>query len=325
MARDHSPHGAGELCGVGRTTYVRALQDGGVPAADADRAPCVVDLGLLRPDPRDASRLLPVAPSVALPRLLHALDADVTDERARQRRLAEVFAPLMTLGEGQFTGARAPGATVLKGLSRINAAIDHAAAGASREALAIQPGGRRVQETLEQALPRADGLLSRGGRMRSLYPHTGLHACPVYAYFQRLDGDVEARTLTELPGRLLVFDRSVAFIPAGESRDVALRIHQPAVISYLVTTFKLLWQLATPMWPDAAPEPPRQGITPRQLAIAELLTEGLTDTEIAARLGMNVRTARVHIAKLSAVLHSQSRAQLGYLIGQSGILGEGRA
>jgi DNA-binding NarL/FixJ family response regulator len=41
---------------------------------------------------------------------------------------------------------------------------------------------------------------------------------------------------------------------------------------------------------------------------------------IADRLGMNVRTARVHIAKLAVTLGSESRAQLGYLIGRSGIL-----
>lgn len=35
---------------------------------------------------------------------------------------------------------------------------------------------------------------------------------------------------------------------------------------------------------------------------------------------MNVRTARVHIAELAATLGSDSRAQLGYLIGRSGIL-----
>ncbi|MYZ15103.1 helix-turn-helix transcriptional regulator, partial [Streptomyces sp. SID337] len=32
------------------------------------------------------------------------------------------------------------------------------------------------------------------------------------------------------------------------------------------------------------------------------------------------RTARVHIAKLAAALGSNSRAQLGYLIGRSGVL-----
>ncbi|MDX3371793.1 helix-turn-helix transcriptional regulator, partial [Streptomyces sp. ME02-6987-2C] len=66
--------------------------------------------------------------------------------------------------------------------------------------------------------------------------------------------------------------------------------------------------------------PTLNGITPRQRAIAALLVEGHTDTDIADRLGMNVRTARVHIAKLAATLGSESRAQLGYLIGQSGIL-----
>jgi hypothetical protein len=35
---------------------------------------------------------------------------------------------------------------------------------------------------------------------------------------------------------------------------------------------------------------------------------------------LNVRTARAHIAKLATTLGSESRAQLGYLIGQSGIL-----
>ena len=48
--------------------------------------------------------------------------------------------------------------------------------------------------------------------------------------------------------------------------------------------------------------------------------EGHTDTVIADRLGLNVRTARIHIAKLAATLGSESRAQLGYLIGRSGIL-----
>lgn len=35
---------------------------------------------------------------------------------------------------------------------------------------------------------------------------------------------------------------------------------------------------------------------------------------------MNIRTVRVHIAKLASTLGSDSRAQLGYLIGQSGML-----
>ena len=54
--------------------------------------------------------------------------------------------------------------------------------------------------------------------------------------------------------------------------------------------------------------------------IAKLLVEGHVDEAIARRLGMNVRTCRAHIAKLATALGSGSRAQLGYLIAQSGIL-----
>nr|WP_286168988.1 helix-turn-helix transcriptional regulator [Actinospica acidiphila] len=74
------------------------------------------------------------------------------------------------------------------------------------------------------------------------------------------------------------------------------------------------------MHPQAVQPPSLGGVTARQRAIARLLVEGHTDAVIADRLGMNIRTARVHIAKLAATLGSQSRAQLGYLIGQSGIL-----
>lgn len=77
------------------------------------------------------------------------------------------------------------------------------------------------------------------------------------------------------------------------------------------------------MYPQAVEPPALNGITPRQRAIAALLVEGHTDAVTAERLGMNIRTARVHIAKLAATLGSESRAQLGYLIGQSGILDQG--
>ncbi|GAA2299993.1 hypothetical protein GCM10010234_48430 [Streptomyces hawaiiensis] len=132
------------------------------------------------------------------------------------------------------------------------------------------------------------------------------------------------RSLDEVPDRLIAIDRAVAFIPADKDGRLALEIRHPALVDHLVTTFDRLWRLATPMHPTAAPQPSHNGITPRQHAIAALLVEGHTDAVIADRLGMNIRTARVHIAKLAATLGSQSRAQLGYLIGQSGILDRGR-
>lgn len=90
-------------------------------------------------------------------------------------------------------------------------------------------------------------------------------------------------------------------------------------MDYFATAFDRLWRLAGPMHPRAAPQPSRDGVTHRRRAIAALLVEGHTDAVIADRLGTNVRTARVHIAELAAALGSESRAQLGYVIGRAGI------
>ncbi|MFE0174674.1 LuxR C-terminal-related transcriptional regulator [Streptomyces sp. NPDC059002] len=321
MTREHGPHSAEELCETGSAVYARALGEGRIAAEDAEEAPCLVDLGLLHPDLDDLRWLRPTAPTVALPRLLRTIEDRVADQRGREEKLKAAFEPLMAL-DAQLSSAaeEAPAITVLDGLERINSAIDRAMGEAREEFLAVQPGGTRPPETLAEALPRDQALLSRGCRMRTLYQHTTRHSLPVLGYFEQLAGDAEARTLDEVTDRLFVFDRTVAFIPASKDRSLALELRHPALVEYFATTFWRLWRLATPMWPQAAPQLSENGITPRQRAIAGLLIEGLTDAEIATRLGMNVRTARVHIAKLGATLGSGSRAQLGYLIGQSGML-----
>ncbi|MES5819475.1 helix-turn-helix transcriptional regulator [Streptomyces sp. RG80] len=317
----HPHHGAEDLCAAGVELYERALREGVVSSAAAEAVPCLVDLGLLRPDVADPSRLRPIAPASALHRLLRGVEDRIADARRREEWLAETFEPLMTLGSGGTAVADTPLINVLSGFDRINLAIEQAMANASGELLAIQP--RRGQDTAERlafSLRRDQALLDRGGRIRTLYQHTVRHSPAVIARYEQLRGDAEARTLDEVTDKLIVVDDAVAFIPASKDRTLALEVRHPALLAFFTTTFDRLWRLATPMYPQAVQPPALNGITPRQRAIAALLIEGHTDAVIADRLGMNVRTAREHIAKLAATLGSESRAQLGYLIGQSGIL-----
>ncbi|MCF3122597.1 MULTISPECIES: helix-turn-helix transcriptional regulator [Streptomyces] len=324
MVKEHAPHGVEELCDEGSAVYARALREGRIHGKDAEHAPCLIDFGLLHPDVDDMRWLLPTAPAAALPQLLRTIEDRIADQRRREERLTAAFEPLIALDAQLSSATDGPTITVLDGLERINSAIDRAMHDVTEEFLAIQPGGTRPPETLAEAFPRDQAILTRGCRMRTLYQHTTRHSLPVLAYFEQLDGDAEARTLDEVTERLFVFDRTVAFIPASKDRTIALELRHPALVEYFATTFWRLWRLATPMWPLAAPQPSEGGITPRQRAIAGLLVEGLTDAEIADRLGMNIRTARVHIAKLAATLGSESRAQLGYLISQSGIIERGQ-
>ncbi|MFK4103859.1 helix-turn-helix transcriptional regulator [Streptomyces sp. NPDC019531] len=322
----HPEHGVESLCAAGTELYARALREGFVLGVDAKEAPCLVDFGLLHPAVTDLDRLEPVAPAVALHRMLRIAEERIADERRREARLAETFEPLMRI-EGRRTGADDSSMiSVLSGLDLISRVIGQAMAAGS-ELLAIQPNtsDRHTQPPPPvhvDAFDRDQALLDRGGRIRTLYQHTLRHAPSVVARYERLRGDVEARSMDEVTERLIVVDRTVAFIPASKDRTLALEVRHPALISFFVTAFDRLWRLATPMYPEAVQPPTRNGITPRQQAIAALLVEGHTDAVIADRLGMNIRTARVHIAKLAATLGSESRAQLGYLIGQSGILGQ---
>ncbi|GGV19124.1 helix-turn-helix transcriptional regulator [Streptomyces spectabilis] len=331
----HRPHGADAPCAAGAALYGRALSEGRVRAREAEDAPCLVDFGLLHPDLDDMAWLLPSAPSHALLRLLRGIEEDVAHERRREAELTAALKPFLALARQAAPRAaaaappdgdaapRPPAIAVLRGLPRISDAICEAVAACSDEVLTVQPGGFHRIWDLGPAPPREQPLLSRGCRMRTLYQHTTRHAFPLIAHFERLDGDVEVRTLSEVTAQLVVFDRTVAFLPADRDCALALEIRVPALVGCLATLFDRLWQLATPLFPHPAPQPARGGVTARQRAIAELLTEGLTDADIAERLGMNVRTVRVHIAKLAQVLGSTGRTQLGYLIGQSGLLSPG--
>ncbi|TGA97304.1 helix-turn-helix transcriptional regulator [Streptomyces sp. MZ04] len=319
-------HGPDELCEAGSALYARALSEGRIRSEEAEPAPCLIDFGLLHPDIDAMEWLKPTAPAVVLPRLLRTIEDGIAHQRRREEQLAAMFEPLMALASAQTAepATTQPTITVLLGFPRINAAIDQARSDAAEEVLIVQPGGTRPAWSLAQTRPHEQRLLSRGARIRTLYQHTTRHALPVLAHYEQLDGDVEVRTLDEVTDRLFVFDRTVAFIPASKDRDMALELRHPALVDYLATTFDRLWRLATPMFPQAAPQLSDNGVTARQRAIAGLLIEGQTDTEIATRLAMNVRTVRVHIAKLAATLGSESRAQLGYLIGRSGILDRNR-
>ncbi|MFI8090860.1 helix-turn-helix transcriptional regulator [Streptomyces sp. NPDC086080] len=300
--------------------YVRALHQGHVPAPAPAAAPLLLHLGLLHQALDDPDRLEPVAPQIALHRLLRVSADRVAEERRREERLVEALEPLLRAGAPE--APTTPLITPHSGKERIGRIIGEAMAEAT-ELLSVQPHDSYTHydpALHEPALRRDQALLERGGRIRALYQHTLRHAPPLAARYERLSGDVEARTLDEITERLVVIDREVAFVPASADRSAALEIRHPALVGFLATMFDRLWRLATPMFPRAVRRPTLNGVTPRQRAIAALLVEGHTDAVVADRLGMNVRTAREHIAKLAATLGSGSRAQLGFLIARSGIL-----
>ncbi|OUC99537.1 helix-turn-helix transcriptional regulator [Streptomyces swartbergensis] len=324
-AEEH-PHGADRLCETGDRVYSRAVRRGRVPRRDAEPVPCLLELALLHPDPDDMDWLVPTSPQEVMTRLLRGMYDEVS---ASQRRVGSAVAafewyaglgrqvqPAPSVSEGSAI-------RVLDGLTRIQAAMDEATQACTTEVLTVQPGGIRREAELSEGLHRALALRGRGVRMRDLYTHVARHGQGLLTYLELMGDAVEARTLDEVIDRLILFDRTVAFIPANTDRTMALELRHPAIVEYLVTVFERLWRLAIPL---TAPLPDTgiEGISHREQSIAALLAEGHQDAVIAERLGISVRTCRAHIARLSETLGAASRTQLGVRIAQVGLDGPPR-
>ncbi|QEU92963.1 helix-turn-helix transcriptional regulator [Streptomyces kanamyceticus] len=316
------PHSVVELCADGKRLYASALRSGRVRRSEVETAPCLMEFALLHPDPEDTDWLRPASPTAVLAQRLYPIEREILKRRTLAIELTDSFEPFMALSAVDRSADHA--ITVLEGATRINSAIDAATAECQSEILTVQPGGGRSEAVLTEAVERSQGIIERGITMRTLYQHTARHSQGTIAYAEYMrQGKVEVRTLEELIERLMIFDRTVAFIPAQDDRQVALELRHSGLVEYLAKVFEQHWRRASPLLDEAPYDPPTGGITGVQRSIAKLLIEGHVDEAIARRLGMNVRTCRAHIAKIAAALGSGSRAQLGYLIAQSGILDEG--
>jgi DNA-binding NarL/FixJ family response regulator len=79
--------------------------------------------------------------------------------------------------------------------------------------------------------------------------------------------------------------------------------------------------------PATAPEtsnqlpatPPMLGLTSRELDVLRLLTEGLTNAEIGARLYMSPKTASVHVTAILRKLQATNRVQAAAIAERLGL------
>ncbi|MFC8261599.1 LuxR C-terminal-related transcriptional regulator [Streptomyces sp. NPDC057291] len=321
MSRDeekprHS-HGDLELCDSAIQLYTEALRSGRIARADLAPAPCLIDMALVHPDPRDGTLMRPVPPSAALAHLLQPITREIHERIRLTTALADSLAPLASVVSNDPNLA----ITVIEGKPQIRAAVGDATAEASEEVLTMQPGSTRPFNQMPEALPRALSMIEQGARLRHIYQHSARYTPRLKEYLAQVPaGRLQVRTVEQTVERLLIFDHSVAFIPANAKRDVALEIRHPALIRFLIQIYEVLWAQATPLTQQLPTATPGTPVTAVQRSIARLLVEGHVDDAVARKLGINVRTCRSHIAKLMQALSASSRTHLGALIIQSGIV-----
>ncbi|MER6189168.1 LuxR C-terminal-related transcriptional regulator [Streptomyces cyaneofuscatus] len=309
------------FCEPALRLYAAALREGRLPRTDLAEAPCLGRRGLILPDPDDERWVRPVPASAALTRLLRPFAQQVFERLDATTALVDTLMQLTSIAGHEPR----PAITVLEGQERVISALREASRAARDEVLTAQPGGNRLAHNMRQGVTNAQAVIAAGGRMRHLYQHPVRYNTRFTEYLDQLPpGHLEVRTMEQAIDRLIVFDRTVACIPAAPGNDTALEIRHPALVRYLVHVYEVLWAQATPYDETLPTTTPGTPLTAVQQSIARLLTEGHVDEVVARKMGISVRTCRSHIAKLMQTLGATSRTHLGALLVRSGIAGAGR-
>ncbi|MEU6347341.1 LuxR C-terminal-related transcriptional regulator [Streptomyces sp. NPDC046977] len=259
-----------------------------------------------------------VDPAVAMAGFTGPIMARVREEERRIQEIREEFELFTPLYADEGNSAR--GLDVLGSLGEVRAALNREAARCRQEMITCQPGGSaRKPEAMSEAMERDAELLERGVSIRTLYHHTARFNGPSQAYVAAASAlGARYRTLHELFGRLIVFDREVAFIPVQDQSWGAVVLREPSTVAYLCDVFEEAWERGTP-FVDAAVQGFEQVSRDIHETIVRLMAEGHKDETIARRLGMSLRTARRHIADIMEQLKATSRFQAGVAAATHGL------
>ncbi len=119
------------------------------------------------------------------------------------------------------------------------------------------------------------------------------------------DDDRPARTLRALPLRgWAIVPRDA---PAGELRAAVVAAAQGFIA--VPTALAARLHPAHASGPGEAVAEPVELLTPREREVLELLGEGLSNRQIAERLGISEHTAKFHVASVSGKLGASSRTE----------------
>lgn len=286
-------------CADGLSRYRAAVVKGCLPRATAPH--CLVRLGLLTPPPDDLEVLVPVSPHVAETELLQPVRDLLEAQQERLRSIGSGFSPVHAI----YRAARRESQdwlTVVEGADAVPALLEQA----------VRDCRTELMTTLPAPAPVPPGVTHR-----ALYPHAARTHAARWRHIQDIErAGGHVRTLQQLTGRLILCDRTTAYLCDQDAG--AVEIKHPTVVAHLAAVFDDAWDRAKPVAePTAARHREPLIVDEARRAVMKLLVSGLTDDAIARRLGVSRRTVAAHVAAISRGLGSQSRAQLGYLIARA--------
>ncbi|MFJ9692183.1 LuxR C-terminal-related transcriptional regulator [Kitasatospora sp. NPDC101183] len=282
----------------------------------------LVELGLLTPSREAVHGLRAVGLEAGLEHLLRRQEEELArrhhDLAVGKAAAARAIAAYST----QQPDVDQDGSERLVGLDAIQGRLELLTGRLREECLSIIPGGAQSEASLRASRPLDEQALGRQVRMRVIYQDSVRNDPATYAYAQwTTDRGGEIRSSPVLPGRLLIFDRTVALVPIDpdNSRLGALCTSSPGMVATLVALFEQTWEVAVPLGATRG-QAPEDGLTPGERELLRLLSSGMTDEAAGKRLGVSMRTVRRQMATLMERLEATSRFEAGLKAARRGWL-----
>ncbi|MEU8005079.1 helix-turn-helix transcriptional regulator [Catellatospora sp. NPDC049111] len=182
------------------------------------------------------------------------------------------------------------------------------------ENIAMIPEPAIDNATVKQAAPASRRIMSRGVAALSLGVPASAEDESEWYDDEMIGYGMEYRELPEVPGKFNIFDRRTVYIPPApaESERGAWEITEPRLVAELRAFFLHHWAQAVEPGRSWTPPP---GLTLRERTIVMLLAKGLTDTAVASRLDLSVRTIAYTVSGLMDRYDVTNRFQLGVRLG----------
>lgn len=292
-----------------RASDVRIAEGG----EDREAFELLVDIGLLLLDD-ETGRYVPTDPASVGPRVVSPLGTRALELLEESRRWSGIFS---TLGQSyrRAANARNP-VTEIHGLANINRFLSATIDDAQTELLTAQPTRGRSDSSLDAATQRDIRAVKRGVSMRTLYQHSARRNAAIGDFVALMSPlGAQVRTLEEFFNRMIVIDRAVAVVPSTKGPEVAIAVHDPSIVAYLVDVFDRYWERAR-TFDDRGETATRSVASDVRNLTMRMLVEGHSDPASAKRLGVSTRTYAGYIAALKDEFGVQTRFQLGHALGR---------
>lgn len=165
--------------------------------------------------------------------------------------------------------------------------------------------------------------LARGVRYRVVYATAALERADYLAtVLPGVHAGEEARTLPDVPVKLMLFDDDCAVVsrsqPGGSAEHSALLIRPCSLLSALHGLFEMCWRAALPF--DVRDRGTEQRLQPHERRLLSLLAAGMGDDQAARALGVSRRTLFRYLEGMMARTGSANRFQLALHAARNGWL-----